>query len=63
MQTWHYVTHKQLHEYRKYLHIDYSLYLLRKIFFTISHIKKTYTRKYIAQKLINQYFDQVEYPM
>ena len=28
-----------------------------------SHIKKAYTRKYIAQKLINQYFDQVEYPM
>ena len=34
------------------------------IIFYSSHIKKkTYTRKYIAQKLINQFFDQVEYPM
>ena len=29
----------------------------------MSHIKKAYARKYIAQKLINQFFDQVEYPM
>ena len=58
------MTHKQLHEQRKYLRIDYPSYLLRKIF-SIVHIKKkkTYTRKYIAQKLINQFFDQVEYPM
>ena len=36
---------------------------LKENIFYISHIKKAYTRKYIAQKLINQFFDQVEYPM
>ena len=38
-------------------------HISRKYIFYNSHIKKAYTRKYIAQKLINQYFDQVEYPM
>ena len=63
MQTWHYATHKQLHEQRKYLHIDYPSYLVRKIVYTIHTKKKAYARKYMAQKLINQFFDQVEYPM
>ena len=40
-----------------------SIISLKKNIFYSSHIKKAYTRKYIAQKLINQFFDQVEYPM
>ena len=34
-----------------------------KDFLQFTHKKKAYTRKYIAQKLINQFFEQVEYPM
>ena len=32
------------------------------IFYSL-HIKKAYTKKYIAQKLINQFLNQVEYPI
>ena len=31
--------------------------------FYSSHIKKAYTKEYITQNLINQFFDQVEYPI
>ena len=37
--------------------------LKKNIFYNSHTKKKAYTRKYIAQKLINQFFDQVEYPM
>ena len=40
-----------------------SIICLKKNIFYSLHIKIAYTRKYIAQKLINQFFDQVEYPM
>ena len=41
-----------------------SIISLKKYFLQFTHKKKkAYTRKYIAQKLINQFFDQVEYPM
>ena len=40
-----------------------SIISIKKNIFCSSHIKKAYTRKYIAKKLINQFFDQVEYPM
>ena len=42
-----------MHEYRKYLHIDYTSYIFKKNIFYSAHIKIAYTKKYIAQK-INQ---------
>ena len=37
--------------------------LEKNIFYSSQIKKKAYTRKYITQKLINQFFDQIEYPM
>ena len=36
---------------------------LKKNIFCSSHIKIAYTKKYITKKLINQFLDQVEYPI
>ena len=41
----------------------YPSYLLRIFFFCSSHIKIVYTKKYITQKLINKFLNQVEYPI
>ena len=51
-----------MHEKRKYLHIYYPSYLLRKIFSAV-HKKYIYTKMYKTQKLINQFLDQVKYPI
>ena len=40
-----------------------SIISLKKNIFYSSHIKITYTKKYMTQKLINQCLDQVEYPI
>ena len=40
-----------------------SIISLKKNIFCSSHIKIAYTKKYITQKLINQFFNQVEYPI
>ena len=40
-----------------------SIISLKKNIFYNSHIKITYTKKYIIQKLINQFLNQVEYPI
>ena len=38
-----------------------SIISLKKNIFYNSHIKIAYTKKYITQKLINQFLNQVEY--
>ena len=40
-----------------------SIISLKKNIFCSSHIKIAYAKKYITQKLINQFFNQVEYPI
>ena len=40
-----------------------SIISLKKNIFCNLHIKIAYTKKYITQKLINQFLNQVEYPI
>ena len=40
-----------------------SIVSLKKNIFCSSHIKIVYTKKYITQKLINKFLNQVEYPI
>ena len=40
-----------------------SIISLKKNIFCSSHIKTAYTKEYVTQKLINQFLDQVEYPI
>ena len=67
MQAWHYVTHKQiwfeLKSSREDICTLLSIISLKKNIFYSSHIKIAYTKKYITQKLINQFLDQVQYPI
>ena len=67
MQTRHYVTHKQmvfeLKSSRENICTLLSIISLKKYIFCSSHIKIAYTKKYITKKLINQFLNQVEYPI
>ena len=54
MQTWH---------YEKIFVHWLSIISHKKNIFYSSHIKIAYTKKYITQKLINQFLNQVEYPI
>ena len=55
----------QSQEQRKYLHIYYPSYLKKNFQFSIVQTlrKIAYTKLYRTQKLINQFLDQVEYPI
>ena len=68
MQTWHYVTHKQISTVKNIC--TFIIHHISKKYFQFSVVHKSkkkkkiaYTKMYRTQKLINQFLNQVEYPI